>query len=113
MVNRLGYVPNLGRLLTEPLAKTCSAANTTPPHLGQPLPGGALIMAVSITVVLGAASLIKKFISLKNNSNFNRKYLFKSFFNVVDLKCHILDYKLIKYFKNTRNTGNKLFLVII
>jgi len=41
--------------LTLPLASTCSAANTTPPHRGQPWPAGALMMAVSITVILGAS----------------------------------------------------------
>lgn len=40
-----------------PLARHSSAANTTPPQRGQPWPGGALMAAVSITVVLGAASL--------------------------------------------------------
>lgn len=40
-----------------PLASTSSAAKTTPPQRGQPCPGGALMMAVSITVVFGACSL--------------------------------------------------------
>ena len=39
------------------LANTCSAAKTTPPQRGHPFPGGALIDAVSTTVVRGAASL--------------------------------------------------------
>jgi len=46
--------------LTLPLASICSAANTTPPHRGQPWPAGALMTAVSITVVLGASLKKKK-----------------------------------------------------
>lgn len=48
------------RCHSRPLARTCSAAYTTPPQRGQPLPGGAWIAAVSITVVLGAWSLYNR-----------------------------------------------------
>lgn len=43
--------------LTLLFARTCSAAKTTPPQRGQPCPGLALIIAVSMTVVFGAESL--------------------------------------------------------
>lgn len=45
------------RCHSRPFDKTNSAANTTPPQRGQPWPGGAWILAVSIAQVFGASSL--------------------------------------------------------
>lgn len=60
------------RLLTLPLASTCSAANTTPPQRGHPCPGLALIEVVSMTGARDVLTSLNNTTEDRNSFNCDR-----------------------------------------